>query len=712
MFQFKRPMAAAAIIKIALLAFLVGMVLCSHSPEAQAEQVLFDFEEDFDVGKVESRDASASLSRASGGTSLRLATGHGQQWPGVTLKAPTGRWDLAAFDHLTLDVKNRGKSRVEVFCRMDTPGEDGRRYFFQESVGVEPGQTGVLRVKFRRQLPPQLTDKLFGMRGFPGGYVKEQGIDPGNVDQLLIFVSSPPEDHDFEIDNIVAGGSSGQAAALPKGPERLFPMIDRFGQFVHKDWPGKTKSMEDLQTRKAAEAADLAAHPGPGDWNGYGGWRAGPQLEATGYFRARKYRGKWWLVDPEGRLFWSHGTDCVNWNNAYTPITDREHWFEDLPADDTPAARFFSRGNWAPHGYYNNKRYRTFNFTGANLLRKYGDSWQADFTELCHRRLKSWGMNTIANWSQGEIYLERKTPYVVSIHVGHKPIEGSSGYWGKFPDPFDPRFRESLQKRLAGEKGRSADDPWCIGYFVDNELGWGDELSLATAALASPPDQSAKRAFVEDLKAKYGSIGGLNEAWGSEHSSWAALLENREPPDSTKARDDLAAFYTRIAEQYFRTCREVIKAVAPENLYLGCRFAWANERAVRAAASFCDVVSFNRYAYSVDDLEFPEGIDKPAIIGEFHFGALDRGMFHTGLRPVADQAERAEAYRSYVLGALKNSHLVGTHWFQYGDQATTGRGDGENYQIGLVDVCDTPYAETIGALRQVGESIYERRLAD
>ena len=52
-------------------------------------------------------------------------------------------------------------------------------------------------------------------------------------------------------------------------------------------------------------------------------------------------------------------------------------------------------------------------------------------------------MNTVANWSQSEIYLERKTPYVVSIHVGHKPIEGSSGYWGKFPDPFDPRFRAS-----------------------------------------------------------------------------------------------------------------------------------------------------------------------------------------------------------------------------------------------------------------------------
>jgi hypothetical protein len=54
---------------------------------------------------------------------------------------------------------------------------------------------------------------------------------------------------------------------------------------------------------------------------------------------------------------------------------------------------------------------------------------------------------------------------------------------------------------------------------------------------------------------------------------------------------------------------------------------------------------------------------------------------------------------------------VGTHWFQFGDQATTGRGDGENYQIGFLDVCDTPYAETIAAARQVGYGLYATRSA-
>lgn len=55
--------------------------------------------------------------------------------------------------------------------------------------------------------------------------------------------------------------------------------------------------------------------------------------------------------------------------------------------------------------------------------------------------------------------------------------------------------------------------------------------------------------------------------------------------------------------------------------------------------------------------------------------------------------------------------MVGTHWFQYGDQPLTGRGDGENYQIGLIGVCDRPYDETVKECRSVGYKMYEHRMA-
>ncbi|HEX42078.1 MAG TPA: hypothetical protein ENN81_08465 [Phycisphaerales bacterium] len=321
-------------------------------------------------------------------------------------------------------------------------------------------------------------------------------------------------------------------------------------------------------------------------------------------------------------------------------------------------------------------------------------------------------MNTIANWSDASIYRMRRTPYTATISFSSRVIEGSEGYWGKFLDVFDESFRAAARRAIAGQRGQSVGDPWCIGYFVHNELGWGDETSLAVAALTSPAEQPAKHAFMEDLKAKYDSIEKLNNAWGTSHASWEAMLQATAEPDKTRAGEDLKAFYTRIAETYFRVISEELREAAPKQIYMGCRFAWVNDRAVRAAARYCDIVSFNRYNYSVADQGLPEGLDKPVIIGEFHFGALDRGMFHTGLKVTSSQEDRAATYADYVRGALRNRYIVGTHWFQYKDQATTGRGDGENYQIGLLDICDRPYPETIRAVRQVGYGMYEYRMAE
>ncbi len=687
------------------LTLLAILALCGN---IRSEQPLFDFEDGFDLAAVEKRDVQAALTMVDGNRSLELKTGTRERWPGITLKPAGGIWDLSGCQQVAVDVKNLGDHPVTVNCRVDTPDFEGQRVYYQEGSEVGPGAQTTVKVTLRRRLPSKLKDKLFGMRGYPGGCLPDQGIDPSRVDAILVFVSDPKREHRFLLDNLRTVGSA-VPERIPDTEDALFPLIDEFGQYIHRDWPGKTHSAADLQRAASTEKADLQSHPEPGDWNEYGAWATGPKLEATGHFYPARHEGKWWLVDPTGRLFWSHGIDCVHTSNASTPISDREHYFAGLPDRNSPFASFYGRGSWAPHGYYQGKSYETFNFTGANLLRKYGDGWEAVHSDLCHQRLRSWGMNTIANWSDEKIYLARKTPYVVSISVSRKPIEGSEGYWGKFPDPFEPTFRTNLDRRLAAEKDKSADDPWCLGYFVDNELAWGEELSLATAALASPPQQAAKQAFVADLKAKYEKIDALNKAWQTEHASWDALLDSQTPPDASQASQDLEAFATRVAEEYFHVCRAAVKAVAPNTLYLGCRFAWVNDRAVRAAARFCDVISFNQYRYTVADLKLPEGIDMPVVIGEFHFGALDRGMFHTGLKPVASQDERAATYARYVTGALQHPAIVGTHWFQFGEQATTGRGDGENYQIGFLDVCDTPYEETIRACREVGTRLYEIR---
>jgi hypothetical protein len=669
------------------------------------DQNLFNFDDAADFTRIIKTDAEVISVKAGAGSALRMTTGTHQAWPGVTLPAPNGHWDLSPYAELLVKVKNVGINRGTLNCRVDNPDADGTKNCVNGSLTLNPGQSDTLRVMLRRASDDKLGGKLFGLRGYPGAIGGPGTINPTNITQILLFVNQAKTSCVFEVADVRATGTHTSPTACVTDADPFFPFIDTFGQYKHKDWPGKTHSLAELKGQREAEAKELLAQSGPKDWDKYGGWVAGPQLNATGFFRTQKYQGKWWLVNPDGHLFFSHGIDCVRMVDT-TPVEERADWFENFPGAQPEFAEFLG-GGYALKGHYAGRSPQCFAFAAANLKRKYGPAWKPAYAAIIHQRLRSWGLNTIANWSDAGVFLMRRTPYTDNLGShGVRMIEGSEGYWGKFPDVFDPSFSNSVHGAMQAKRGGTANDPWCIGYFSDNEMSWGDETSLALGALKSPSDQAAKLEFIADLKVKYGDIAQLNTAWDTHHNSWGALLESRAAPDPGKARADLTAFYTKSAETYFRTVRYAIKAEAPNQLYLGCRFAWVNDLADWAAGKYCDVISYNLYQRNIADFKNPSS-DKPLIIGEFHFGALDRGLFHTGLVPVENQAARAQAYKEYVLGALKHPQFVGTHWFQWMDEPTTGRAyDEENYQIGFLDVVDTPYRETIAASREVGGKLY------
>lgn len=404
----------------------------------------------------------------------------------------------------------------------------------------------------------------------------------------------------------------------------IFPFIDKYGQSTLSDWPKKVVRDSDLAARKAEEDADLAAHTRPAKWSRFGGdAREGARrFTATGHFRTEKVGSRWWLVDPDGYLFWSHGVTGVGASVDTSTSWDRKKFFSSLPSGSTKKADFLN----------------------ANQQIKYGANHVTVSAARAHQRLGSWGMNSIGNWASEDVTLhtEARTPYVMNVWY----------HWqGKDSNPTvfvnDPNFRPAVRQAMEDTAAKGVgSDPYFLGVFVDNELhGWNENAT--------------------------------------------------------------------VAEIYFKTIREEMDRALPNKLYLGCRFDfhyWPEQgpkAPVRAAAKYTDVVSFNHYRYTAEQLVPPSGVDAPIIIGEFHFGALDRGLFHTGLRSVADQAQRGKVYELYLRSALANPYVVGAHWFQYNDEAATGRGDGENYQIGLLDTADTPYAETIGAARTIGASLYD-----
>jgi hypothetical protein len=276
-----------------------------------------------------------------------------------------------------------------------------------------------------------------------------------------------------------------------------------------------------------------------------------------------------------------------------------------------------------------------------------------------------------------------------------------------FPDVFAPGFEATLRQRATRTCAVSKDDPWCIGYFIDNELCWGESTTLGRAALKAPADQPAKRVLIDLLRQRHATIEALNAAWGAQLATWESLDAPQDAPHGAGCDADLEAFGEKLAEHYYATCQRILHEVAPGKLYLGSRFAEYNAAAVAAAGRHCDVVSFNLYRTSVAGWQPPVALERPVIIGEFHFGAPDRGVFGRGLQGVGSQQERAAALLRYVESAARHPQIVGAHWFQYVDEPATGRPlDGENHQIGLVDICDTPAWETVEAARDAGTHLY------
>ena len=406
------------------------------------------------------------------------------------------------------------------------------------------------------------------------------------------------------------------------------------------------------------------------------------------------------------------GIDVVQVGQGGTPIDRRDGWFADAPWE-TEAARFapfVSTSKETARGDYKDTSTRLFNFYAANLLRKYGADWQEQWRAIMPRRLMNWGVNTLGNWSDPQILAKGNIPYTHWVFLRSKKLPWQPNTRNPVPDPFDSMFEPEVRRAAIRMTKGMTEDPYCIGFFVDNELSWHNEDSQGIAAMSGDARSAAKMELLKDLRAAYGDIGKLNAAWGVSFASWEAMIDGKDLPKTGAGREDLRQFSAKVARKYYSTIRDVLREVAPNKLYLGNRFAEHNRQIVAIAGEYCDVVSFNIYREKVAAWKPAAPIDKPVIIGEFHFGADDRGVFGLGLVRAENAEDRAKKFLTYITGAAENPILVGAHWFSLVDQPTTGRqGDEENHGFGFLSITDTPYQEMIDASREAAGRIYPAR---
>jgi hypothetical protein len=626
----------------------------------------------------------------------------GFAYPNVRWNAPASGWDWSGHNAFAFTLKNPGAADQSFGVRLDSMDTaTGKDLITQGSGVMTAGKTQTFYISFNALSDP----KSMGMNGGPpiGGVGSGTAVwattmpNSRNVTEYQIFLDHPSTPVTFEIESIALSDRDYKP--------NYNGLVDQYGQYTGADWPGKILSDADFASQKKDEAADIKAHPAPKDRDKWGGWIGGPKQRATGFFYTKKIDGRWWLVDPDGRLFLSVGLDCVG-VTFQTKITGREQLFSSLPVAGDPLAVYFQ--NWGGDAG------RQFDFEAANLGRKYGADNKVSVSSIADARLLSWGFTTIGNWSSEEVNNSHRVPYVAT--------GGVSGDFVKLhdmADPYDPAFAQAAESSIGKLADSVKNDPWCVGYYIDNELQWANWSSAGndqafdipwTAFGLNADASPAKSAFIELLKNKYTTIDGLNAAWGTKFTSWDDMRAPITMPTTFSAgiRQDLSDCQYAHALRYYTIIRDTIRRHDPNHLYLGSRLAVTTKEVTKAAGQICDVVSFNIYKTSVDpSMDYIAELDCPCIIGEFHFGALDRGMFSGGLQPVKDQQDRGAHYAAYVTSVLSNPLFVGCHWFQYGDEPTTGRSDGENYNIGFVSGTDTPYPEIISAARAINAKIYQ-----
>ncbi len=370
-----------------------------------------------------------------------------------------------------------------------------------------------------------------------------------------------------------------------------------------------------------------------------------------------------WLIKPNGERFFSLGVCCVN--------------------------QGVSRAEFNPAN------------PGYAAWQHYADS--NAWAEATLKRLRSWGFTTVGGWSDFHALKQCRETNVAFAPVLHIGSTAGSPWW----DMWDPKIMGRMEQVARDAILELRDNPRVIGYYTDNEIGWWNAI-LFKMTLEQSPTSGQRQRLVELLRQTY-------------HNDWSELLRDFEPAPDVENWQELERhgmlflrpggngihterrFLALLAERYYSLVHDIIRKYDRRALILGDRYqSFYYPEVARAAAPYVDAISSNLNAgwndgtfarFYLETLRALTG--KPVFVGEFYMAAREnrsgnknsRGVFPV----VVTQRERAAAFRNTLQSLAKIPYVTGADWFQYYDEPTHGRFDGENFNFGLVDIRDRPY---------------------
>jgi len=378
-----------------------------------------------------------------------------------------------------------------------------------------------------------------------------------------------------------------------------------------------------------------------------------------------------WLLTPDGQPFFSLGVNTVNGGK-----------------DDAKAR--------AGQAYYWGLFYPD--------LAAWGQDTQA--------RLRAWGFNTAGGWSDPSGVMS--LPLVAEIDLGRN----AKLHWY---DIFDPAMADTVKDRAREIAAGYRDNPRVLGFFTDNEVGWWN-APLFAWHLDKGWAFYSKRVlwqllydwyqgdFVK-LQADFVPAQGFDSFEKLKDSG--AALKLRPGGQGIKV---IGRFTYLLARRYYELVRMALRQADPQALVVGDRLPlYYNQDAVLAERGLVDVLSSNYNVDCPDGWVAPyyfEGLrdlaGAPVLISEYFFAARDNrsGNANNGhLMTVDTQDQRAKGATAALANLASFPNVVGVHWFQFADEPSGGRSDGEDFNMGLVDVANRAYKRLTQAFAALNPEI-------
>lgn len=398
-----------------------------------------------------------------------------------------------------------------------------------------------------------------------------------------------------------------------------------------------------------------------------------------GFWRLmRDVNGVWWFLSPEGKLEFLNTVTTVQ---PYQKGRDKE----------------------GPH-------YVSRDWKGPLDAEIWVMEPEADKSELDYwaartiERVKEAGFKGLGGWCNWAFYghdVSITRVLVLWRWAGNKTLFYSPE-WAE-------KVREAIEKQVTALR----DNRNLVGYYLDNELGWGDEFSSAERYFDGlDADNPNRREVIKVIRSVWPRIEEFNNDWGLELGDWGQLDNLAKlPRNPARARAKLReAWLYHLARDYFEFTTKLIRKYDANHLILGVRFKGRAPREVcRASRGLTDAQSINIYVSDARlNKEMFEGIyeesGQPVIITEYGFHSTDgrsnnenRCGFIWG--HVIDQKAKADGYRLLTTRLARVPYIIGADWFQWNDEPPSGRGDGEDVNFGIVDIYDEPYEHMVEVIR-------------